>query len=259
MEPASFTVKPFSTARQTVVDSGWLASRRHIIHALIELDVTTVRQRLRDHKAQTGESLSFTAFIVERLAHAIDQDRSVQAYRSWRNQLIIFNDVDVVVLIETERGGVALPYIIRAANHRTFRQIHDEIRSVQTQPKHKEQSPRLRKLGMRLPAAIRRLGYLYLLASPQRFKRFGGTCVVTSVGMFGHGSGWGVAFLPMHTLGLTVGGITEKPGVVDGRIEVREYLNLTISFDHDIVDGAPAARFVQRLKDAIEAADALTL
>lgn len=259
MNTTPYTVKPFPTARQTVVDSGWLASRRHLIHALIELDVTPVRQRLRDYKAQTGESLSFTAFIVERFAHAIDQDRSVQAYRSWRNQLVIFDDVDVVVLIETERGGVALPYIIRAANQRTFRQIHDEIRSVQTQPKHKEQSPRLMKLGPRLPAAIRRLGYVYLLASPQRFKRFGGTCVVTSVGMFGHGSGWGIGFLPMHTLGLTVGGITEKPGVVDGRIEVREYLNLTISFDHDIVDGAPAARFVQRLKDTIEAEDALKM
>jgi pyruvate/2-oxoglutarate dehydrogenase complex dihydrolipoamide acyltransferase (E2) component len=38
---------------------------------------------------------------------------------------------------------------------------------------------------------------------------------------------------------------------------MREYLNVTISFDHDIVDGAPAARFTQRLKELIEAADDL--
>jgi hypothetical protein len=42
--------------------------------------------------------------------------------------------VDVVTMIEAERGGVAIPHIIRAANHKTFRQIHDEIRSVQTRP-----------------------------------------------------------------------------------------------------------------------------
>ena len=70
--------------------------------------------------------------------------------------------------------------------------------------------------------------------------------------MFGQGSGWGFGFLPMHTLGLTVGGIASKPGVSEGRIEIREYLNLTITFDHDIVDGAPAARFAQRLTELLE-------
>jgi pyruvate/2-oxoglutarate dehydrogenase complex dihydrolipoamide acyltransferase (E2) component len=58
--------------------------------------------------------------------------------------------------------------------------------------------------------------------------------------------------LPFHTLGLTVGGIGEKPGVVEGRIEVREYLSLTIALDHDVVDGAPAARFAQLLRGLIE-------
>ena len=38
----------------------------------------------------------------------------------------------------------------------------------------------------------------------------------------------------------------------NGRIAIREYLSMTISFDHDIIDGAPAARFTQRLKELIE-------
>jgi len=45
---------------------------------------------------------------------------------------------------------------------------------------------------------------------------------------------------------------------VDDKIEIREYLNVTISFDHDIVDGAPAARFTQRLKELIESGSGLT-
>jgi pyruvate/2-oxoglutarate dehydrogenase complex dihydrolipoamide acyltransferase (E2) component len=57
---------------------------------------------------------------------------------------------------------------------------------------------------------------------------------------------------------LTVGGIAQKPGMVDGRIEPREFLSLTISFDHDIVDGAPAARFAARLKSLIECGYGLT-
>jgi hypothetical protein len=74
--------------------------------------------------------------------------------------------------------------------------------------------------------------------------------------MFSTGSGWGLA-LTAHTLGVTVGGISAKPAVVDGRVVTREYLSLTVDFDHDIVDGAPAARFVQRLKELIERGDGL--
>ena len=75
--------------------------------------------------------------------------------------------------------------------------------------------------------------------------------LVTSIGMFGTGAGWGIP-VPNHSLQITLGGIAEKPGVVDHRIEVREYLSVTISFDHDVIDGAPAARFIQQLKEFIE-------
>jgi pyruvate/2-oxoglutarate dehydrogenase complex dihydrolipoamide acyltransferase (E2) component len=43
-----------------------------------------------------------------------------------------------------------------------------------------------------------------------------------------------------------------KPAVIEGRVEPREILNLTVLFDHDSVDGAPATRFVKRLVELIE-------
>jgi pyruvate/2-oxoglutarate dehydrogenase complex dihydrolipoamide acyltransferase (E2) component len=54
-----------------------------------------------------------------------------------------------------------------------------------------------------------------------------------------------------------VGSISRKPAVVGDRIEPREILNLTVVFDHDVVDGAPAARFVGRLVEAIESGNGL--
>jgi pyruvate/2-oxoglutarate dehydrogenase complex dihydrolipoamide acyltransferase (E2) component len=75
--------------------------------------------------------------------------------------------------------------------------------------------------------------------------------------MFGRGSGWGIGFLPLHTLGLTVGGISEQSRVLASQIVSREALNLTLSFDHDIVDGAPAARFANTLQELIESAAVL--
>ncbi len=74
---------------------------------------------------------------------------------------------------------------------------------------------------------------------------------LSAVGMFGKGAGWGIP-ITEHTLDLTLGGIAEKPGVVDRQIAIREYLSITLSFDHDLIDGAPAARFTQRLKELIE-------
>ena len=74
------------------------------------------------------------------------------------------------------------------------------------------------------------------------------------MGMFGKGgSAWGIP-MANFTLTVTLGSIARKPGVVGDEILIREYLNMTVSIDHDIVDGAPAARFVQELREVIEGA-----
>jgi pyruvate/2-oxoglutarate dehydrogenase complex dihydrolipoamide acyltransferase (E2) component len=248
-----YSVVPFSPQRQLVVDSLEIGARRHIVHGLVEIDVTKARQFMRDHKGRTGETLSFTAFVAACLARAIDAHKSVQAYRDRRNRLILFDEVDVVVMIEAQMDRVAIPHIIRAANKKTFREIHDEIRAVQSQPqKSAQESGWLIRLGWIAPGFVRRFFLRLFMKNPHWMKNFGGTVVVTSVGMFARGGGWGLGFLPMHTLGLTLGGVAEKPGVCDGRIEIREYLDLTISVDHDIVDGAPMARFARELIGLIE-------
>jgi len=79
-----------------------------------------------------------------------------------------------------------------------------------------------------------------------------GTVGISSVGMFGKGhAGWGFS-TGSHVLDLVVGGTSRQLAEVDGRIEPREILSLTIIFDHDIIDGAPAARFTRRLVELIE-------
>jgi pyruvate/2-oxoglutarate dehydrogenase complex dihydrolipoamide acyltransferase (E2) component len=51
---------------------------------------------------------------------------------------------------------------------------------------------------------------------------------------------------------ITLGGIGQKRLDVNGQMRVRDYLSLTVSFDHNMIDGAPAARFSERLKQLIE-------
>ena len=249
---AEYEILPFPRERQVMaVDGGRLAARKHAIHGLIELDVTVARQRIRAHKAQTGETLSFTAFIITCLGKAIDENKMMHAYRDWRNRLILFDEVDVNTMVEIEVDGRkrVLPHFIRAANRRTLRDIHEEIRATQARPE------RSQEFGFRwfffLPLFARNIFYWVVFKNPKVLKKSFCTVGVTAVGMFGRGSGWAIPY-SVHTLDIALGGIAEKPGVVDGRIEIREYLCMTISVDHDIVDGAPAARFVARLKDLIE-------
>jgi hypothetical protein len=67
------------------------------------------------------------------------------------------------------------------------------------------------------------------------------------------GQGGGIP-ISVNTLRITIGGVSEKPGVIKGQIEVGQYLSLTASFDHDIIDGASASRFLQRFKELVERA-----
>jgi pyruvate/2-oxoglutarate dehydrogenase complex dihydrolipoamide acyltransferase (E2) component len=250
-----FEVKPFPRQRHDVVDALEVGVRRHMVHALLELDVTRPRQIIRDRETSTGEKLSFTAFLVSSLARAIDEDRRLHAYRDWLGRLVLFDEVDVVTLIESEVDAVAIPHVIRAVNRRTVREVHDEIRLVQSRPAaSRQRSGLLVRLSAFTPGFLRRAFFRVLRRNPHWLKRTAGTALVTSVGMFGMGAGWALGIVPLHTLCLTVGGVTRKPGVVDGRIEPREYLALTASIDHDIVDGAPAARFAKRLRELVEGA-----
>jgi pyruvate/2-oxoglutarate dehydrogenase complex dihydrolipoamide acyltransferase (E2) component len=252
-----YQVLPFSRERQVMaIDGGRLAARRHTIHGLIEVDVTGPRQLMREHQARTGEKLSFTAFVIACLAKAIDENKRMHAYRDWRNRLILFDEVDVNTMVEVELDGrtMVLPHFIRAANKRTFHDIHAEIRSFQAKPARAQESGV--RWFARLPRVARDLFYWAIFRNPRWLKRSFCTVGMTSVGMFGAGSGWAIPF-GVHTLDIALGGIAAKPGVVDGRIEIREYLCVTFSFDHDIVDGAPAARFAQRLKALIESGSGL--
>lgn len=73
---------------------------KHSIYALLEVDVTRARQAIAEHKAQTGEALSFTGYLACCLARAVAEDKSVQAYPKGRKHLVIFGDVDVFIPVE---------------------------------------------------------------------------------------------------------------------------------------------------------------
>lgn len=249
---------PFAPWRVMSADLCDLGQLQNTIHGFVEVDVTVPRARLREHKARTGESLSFTGYVAHCLAQAVDADKEVQAFRQGRN-LVIFEDVDVALMIEGEIEGrkIVVNHVVRAAQLKSVDQIHHEIRAAQAGVKDRfRQQSRFRFVTV-LPWFARSLVFRFIRGRAQLWSGMAGTVAITAVGMFGHGRmGWGLPIVPAPLM-LTLGGIGEKPVVVDGRIEPREILCMTISLDHDVVDGAPAARFVSRLTELLEAGHGL--
>lgn len=86
----------------------------------------------------------------------------------------------------------------------------------------------------------------------------GGTFTITNLGTYDVDGFTPVINLPEAAI-LGVGRITPKPVVRDGQIVVRNILTLSLAFDHRLVDGAPAAKFLQYIKELVEIPNEVTL
>jgi pyruvate/2-oxoglutarate dehydrogenase complex dihydrolipoamide acyltransferase (E2) component len=258
-KPGPYQIVDLTAGRRLMINMLDLSEVKHSMYGLLEVDVTVARQLIEEHRARTGETLSFTAYLACCLGRAVDENKSVQAYLKGRKKLVLFDDVDVGVMIEHKVGEnqALMGYVIRGANRKTYREIHDEIRSVQSAPLPPNRGlPPWFRTAMLLPRPLSGLFKASMRAvgrrDPTMVTSMGGTVSITSIGMFGEGhSGWGI-YAATGVLGLVVGSIAWKPAVVEGRIEPREILHLTVVFDHEVIDGAPAARFTQRLVELIE-------
>ncbi len=118
--------------RRTMAIAMRSVQHKPMIHGLLEVDASRARSFLREYQATTGESLPFTAFIATCLGKAVDENKEVQAYYKGRRHLILFDEVDVATTIERKGAGHPQPmiYIIRAANKKSPRAIHQEIRTA---------------------------------------------------------------------------------------------------------------------------------
>jgi pyruvate/2-oxoglutarate dehydrogenase complex dihydrolipoamide acyltransferase (E2) component len=268
----SFEERQFPDFRQPTIDTLIWGSKRHHIPILLEIDVTEAREIIRDCQKKTGQTISFTAWIVRCLAQAVSEHKSVCALRRGKRRLVIFDDVDVTVIVERSVGGASagetlpMPYIIRQANEKSVVAISSEIRAAQRSPVaagevqiNSTRTAWITKIFTKLPRFVRDWFFWQpLFRDPFRFKRMMGTVSVTSMPIVGKGGmSWGIP-IGIHPLIVAVGAIAKRPGIIKEQIAIREYVGLTVLFDHDTIDGAPVARFIRRLQELIAGAYELT-
>jgi pyruvate/2-oxoglutarate dehydrogenase complex dihydrolipoamide acyltransferase (E2) component len=254
-----YQVLPFTMNRRIVAASASVAREQNNILALIEVDISEPRRLIREHRQRTGERLSLTAYVTSCLARAIAEYPNLNAFRKGR-KLIVLDDLTISVMVEREIAGemVPEPFSIRAVQTKTYRQIHDAIRAAQAHSGD--------ELGGLSGMTWLRFIPGFLLCTFIRFashnthmmKRYG-TVSVTAVGMFGNNNqaAWGIPLVGGATVAVAVGGIVERPCVSAGRFETHEHLCLTVTFNHDIVDGSPAARFLRRFSELLKKGEVL--
>lgn len=240
-----------STNRRAVIASVSVTRKTNTIHCFTEIDITVPRRLIKDHFERTGEKLSMTAYIVSCLAQTLKDFPSFNSFIKGR-KMVIMDDITVSVLIERELDGekVPEPVAIKSAQAKTYHQIHSEIRKAQ----HKEGN----KLGnlsginwfSRIPGFLLRTFVRIANRNTSMAKKYG-KVAVTAVGMFSREPVW---FIPhgSATVLLTVGSISNKVIETNGRFKSREHLCLTASFNHNIVDGAPASRFMNQLIEIVK-------
>jgi pyruvate dehydrogenase E2 component (dihydrolipoamide acetyltransferase) len=105
-----------------------------------------------------------------------------------------------------------------------------------------------------LEAIVKELGRLVEAAQARRLEpaeMSGSTFTITNLGMYGIESFTAIINPPESAI-LAVGKIVDSPAVVDGQVVVRPMMNLTISADHRVIDGAAAANFLLELKTTLE-------
>jgi len=227
-----------------------------MIHLVTEVDITAARQLFAEHRNQTGEALSLTAYVVTCVARALADFPELNAFRNGRH-LVVLDDVTVSVAFEREVDGerVPEPIAIQAVNRKSYREVNDELRAAQ----HRADEP----IGTAMGTAWTRFipGFLLRMVTRLAYRDVGvwmqyGVVGVTSVGMFGSGPMWLVP-LASSTITVSVGSIAKRPTVVDGAVQEREHVCLTLTFDHEIVDGAPAARLTSRVASILASGDEL--
>jgi len=188
---------------------------------MIEVNIEKLLKLREDLEKSLNTKISLTAFIVKAVAEALKEHPTLNS--SFENGNVrIFKDINIAVAIQSPRGLVA-PAIFNADN-KSVLEISEEINRLTGNA----EKSKLKPDDLR-----------------------GGTFTITNLGPYGV-----EAFIPIinppQTAILAVGKISAKPIVVDNQIVIKPITTLTLVFDHRVVDGLPAALFLQKVKNTLE-------
>jgi pyruvate dehydrogenase E2 component (dihydrolipoamide acetyltransferase) len=178
--------------------------------------------------AELPEKISYNTLLLAICAKALKEQPAINA--SWQDAgIVAHSQINIGLAVDTPRG--LLVPVIRDAGGKPIPQLHREVTD-----------------------AVARAGE----GKSKPDELSGGTFTITNLGMFEVDGFTPIINLPEAAI-LGVGRIAPKPVAKGEQVVVRQMLTLSLSFDHRAVDGAPAGKFLQRIKQLIERPFALMM
>jgi hypothetical protein len=245
----------FNTACQLVEE----IVPRNYLHFLAELDASGM-DRFRQNAKRAGQvAPTYTSFVVKAAAIALREHPHLNCMiqeRPLSTKLIPLPDVTATVAVERMVGGVDMVFapMIKNPDDRALADMTQEMRwfaaaDVNDVPEFK-QFVSLVKVARYLPTLVGRLFRLPSLSAKLWRKYRGGSFAVTSPAKYG---GCDQVLPPWPwPLTFSFGAVKERPFAVAGQIAVRKTMRLTITADRRLANGAPLARFAERVKELLE-------
>jgi len=221
-EPIAPQPLPLTGLRGIIAErlsAGW--RERPQVTLTTDADATNLVSARQQMLAESGEKIAYDAFLVKCVARALTEHPALNA-RLGKAGIELLPDINVGVAVDTDRG--LLVPVVHDAPRLTLRQVQAELQSLAERA----------HTGRSLPDDLA-----------------GGTFTITNLGMYEIDAFTPIINPPECAI-LGVGRIVARPVGLGGQVVLREMLALSLSFDHRLVDGGPAARFLQRVKQWIE-------
>ena len=233
VSPLRGTSEPLSRLRKVIAERAVVSMNSTAqLTSVVEVDLTkvaTYHDEVRaDFLAKTGHKLSFLPFFAVAATEALAQYPVINSTVDG-DTIVYPPSENVSIAVDTPRG--LLSPVIRDAFGKTLAQWAADIADLAERTRNNQLKPD---------------------------ELAGGTFTLTNTGSRGALFDTPVVFLPQSAI-LGTGIVTKRPAVVevDGveAIAIRSFVYLALSYDHRIIDGADAARFLGAVKSRLEAGD----
>ncbi len=216
-----------------------------------DIDMTW-SEDLRATFAKYGTRITATALLLKAIGIAQRAHPDTRTAMLPFGRTVVFNNIVAGFTVERFIGQQPTLFFgaIEKVDSKTVAEIAEELRTHAEEDLEKVWHMRIQEKFTWMPWLLRRLILWIGLQNPAiRLKCLGATFGLSSLGKFGL-----KAMIPpcVSTSTFGVGAIEKRPVVKDGKIEIRTMMTLTLNFDHRIIDGAPAARFLSDVQKLME-------
>lgn len=217
----------------------------------LDIDMTWVEE-LRATLAKNGIRVTATAFLLKAIAIAQRAHPDTRTAMLPFGRTVVFNDIVAGFTVERFIGSQPTLFFgaIKEPDTKSISEISEELRAHAEQDVDDVSGLDLQHKFTWMPWWMRRIILWVGLQIPAiRLQCLGATFGLSSLGKFGI-----KAMIPpcVSTSTFGVGAIEKRPVVLNGQIEIRKMMTLTLNFDHRIIDGAPAARFLNDVQKLLE-------